>query len=173
MDRDFALDLVSAIITEGQRAVFPNRRMPRSVFTLEKAADSKDVLERGLELKFKRKADRIACQVLQQEGVDERQIFSRSDPLPTDLDRVLQERLSIGIQVWIRQSERGLISSIGIADQHFRLSAAHLELVAIKKTAIVVVETESVSRGQRNGAIGLTQEEQISVLDDEGLSDVA
>jgi hypothetical protein len=30
-----------------------------------------------------------------------------------------------------------------------------------------------VSRSQRNGAIGLTQEEQISVLDDERLSDVA
>src|SRR5207247_7937729 len=107
------------------------------------------------------------------EGVDERQIFSRSDPLPTDLDRVLQERLSIGIQVWIRQSERGHISSIGIADQHFRLSAAHLELVAVKKTAIVVVEAESVSRSQRNGAIGFTQEKQISILDDKCFSDAA
>jgi len=37
----------------------------------------------------------------------------------------------------------------------------------------VVVQAESVSRGQRNGAIGLTQEEQISVLDDDRFRDVA
>jgi hypothetical protein len=37
----------------------------------------------------------------------------------------------------------------------------------------VVVEAESVSWGQRNGAIRLTQEEQVSVFDDERFSDVA
>src|SRR5207248_4378387 len=147
--------------------------MPRSVFTLEKAADGKDVLEGGLELKFKRKADRIACQVLQQEGVDERQIFSRSDPLPTDFDRVFQQQVAIGVQVRIGQSERGHEPTIGIADQQFRFPAAYLELVAVEKTAIVVVKAESVSRSQRNGAIGLTQEEQISVFDDKCFSDAA
>src|SRR5205814_9602251 len=142
MDRDFALDLISAIITEGQRAVFPNRRMPRSVFTLEKAADGKDVFERCLELKFKRKADRIACQVLQQEGVDERQIFSRSDPLPTDFKRVIQQQVAIGVQVWIGQSTRGHEPTIGIADQQFRLPAANLELVAVTIMAIVLINAK-------------------------------
>ena len=37
----------------------------------------------------------------------------------------------------------------------------------------MVIKAESVSRSQRNGAIGLTQEEQISVLDDERFRDVA
>ena len=90
MDRDFPLDLISAVITEGQRAVLPDRRLPRSVPALEKAGDSKDVFERRLELKFKRETDPIAGQVLQQERIDEHQIFSRNDPLPTDLDRVFQ-----------------------------------------------------------------------------------
>ena len=37
----------------------------------------------------------------------------------------------------------------------------------------MVVKAESVSRSQRNGAIGLTQEEQISVFDDERFRDIA
>ena len=120
-------------------------------------------------MKFKRKTDPIAGQVLQQERIDERQIFSRNDAFPANLDRVFREP----IQVWIGQPERGHESTIGIADKHFRLPAADLELIAVKKTAIVVVQAESVSRGQRNGAIGLTQEKQISVLDDERFGDVA
>jgi len=60
------------------------------MFSLEKTADSKDVLEGSLELECKRKADRFACQVLQQERIDERQIFSRGDPLPTNLDRMFR-----------------------------------------------------------------------------------
>ena len=60
------------------------------MFSLEKTADGKDVLERSLELEFKRKANRFVCQVLQQERIDERQIFSRGDPLPTNLDRMFR-----------------------------------------------------------------------------------
>src|SRR5207248_10877655 len=58
-------------------------------------------------------------------------------------------------------------SAIGIADQQFWLPAADLKRIAVKETAIVVVKAESVARSQWNGAIGLTQEEQISVLDED------
>ena len=51
--------------------------------------------------------------------------------------------------------------------------AADLELIAVKKTAIVVVKAESVSRSQGQGAIGLAQEEQIPVFYDNRFRDVA
>src|SRR4026209_2199087 len=71
------------------------------------------------------------------------------------------------------QSKRGHESAIGISDQHFRFLAADPELIAVKKTAIVVVKAESVPRSQGQGAIGLTQEEQIPVFDDNRFRDVA
>src|SRR5207244_5276090 len=73
----------------------------------------------------------------------------------------------------IGQTKRSHESAIGIADQHFRFLAADFELITVKETAIVVVEPESVSRSQWNGAIGLTQEEQIPVFDDNRFRDVA
>src|SRR5438067_7004218 len=56
-------------------------------------------------------------------------------------------------------------------DQHYGFSATNGQLVTVQEPAIFIIETEPVTTGEGNTRIGLANEKQIPILQDQRIGD--
>src|SRR5262245_31889031 len=148
-----ASDVIPAFVGENQAVLFPVRLEQLAFDTAKQAADFKNVFEPRAEAHCERKLQWFVPEVLNVELFVHDALLCVNDPFPFEPNRLPVNGLAVRCpKIRCRQLKNRPASLPRARSQRFRMFASYGQIIAVQKSAVVIVETEAMVACHRHFA---------------------